>query len=188
MDNQENKIILVFSGLIASGKDVCKKYIEGKYSADSFRFSNILRDALNRLGIQTSRENIIALSTWARQSFGEDLLAKAMARDVEKSESPLIIVDGARRLADIKYLSELPGFHLISVDADPEIRYKRMVARNENPGEADKTYEDFLADHQKETEITIPEIMATAEFSLDNNGTLDDLYAQIDKILEKVKD
>lgn len=182
------KTILVLTGLIASGKDASKKYIEEKYHAKSYRFSTILRDVLDRLNIPTSRENLMALSTWSRQTFGEDLLAKAMARDVSQSDDPLIIVDGARRLVDIKYLQELEGFHLISVDADPKLRYERMIARNENPGEAEKSYQEFLDDHEKETEATIPEIMKAAEFSINNNGSLEELYNQIDKILEKVKD
>jgi dephospho-CoA kinase len=120
--------------------------------------------------------------------FGDDLLAQAMARDVKESDDELIIVDGARRMNDLKYLKEVPGFHLIRIDADQKIRYERMIKRNENKGEADTTYEQFLADHQKETEATIPEVMDNAEFSIDNNGNLESLYTQIDKIIEKVKD
>jgi hypothetical protein len=39
-----SKIILGFTGPIASGKEVAKKYIETKYGASSFKFSTILRN------------------------------------------------------------------------------------------------------------------------------------------------
>jgi dephospho-CoA kinase len=181
------KIIIGFTGLIASGKEVSKKYLEKKYQATSFKFSTVLREALDCLGLEQSRDNLIALSTWSRQTFGEDLLAKALANKVKASERPLIVVDGIRRLADIEYLKIIPGFHLIAIDADSKIRYQRSVLRNENPGDAEKTYEHFLADHQRETEITIPEIMAQAEYTLDNNGSFEELETQIDKIITQIQ-
>jgi len=182
-----NKIILGFTGLMASGKDVSKKYLEAKYNAKSFRFSTILRDVLDRLDISTSRDNIIILSTWARETFGQDLLARVIAKDVSNAKEDMIIVDGIRRLPDIEYLNKIPGFVLISIDADQKVRYERMLSRNENEGDANKTFADFVADHQRETELTIPEVMSTAKYKLDNNGTLEELYAQIDKIIADIK-
>jgi dephospho-CoA kinase len=171
---------------MASGKDASKKYLEEKYGAVSFRFSSILREALDLLGIEQNRDNLITISVWARQNFGEDLLAKAMAKKVEKSDQELVIIDGARRLSDLIYLKKLPGFHLIAIEATPEIRYQRSVSRNENPGDAEKSYETFLADHEKETEKTIPETMAQAEFKIDNSSSLEELQQQLEEIIKKV--
>lgn len=181
------KIIIGFTGLIASGKEIAKQYLEKKYQATSFKFSSVLREVLDCLGLEQSRDNLMTLSTWSRQTFGEDLLAKALANKVKNSDALLIVVDGIRRLADIEYLKNIPGFHLIAIDAGPEIRYQRSILRNENPGDIEKTYEHFLADHQCETEITIPEIMAQAEYKLDNNGSFEELEAQIDKIIKQIQ-
>lgn len=180
------KTILCFVGLIASGKDVAKKYLETNYQAESFRFSSILRDTLNCLGVENSRDNIISLSTWSRETFGNDLLAKAMANKVAKSENELIIIDGARRVDDLIYLKQNPDFHLIAIDAPVEIRYQRSISRNENPGDQEKSYETFLKDHEKETEITIPETMAQADFKINNDSDLENLYQQVEDILEKL--
>jgi dephospho-CoA kinase len=181
------KTILCFVGLIASGKDASKKYLEEKYGATSFRFSSILREALDALGIEKNRDNLITLSTWARQNFGEDLLAKTLTKKVGESDKEFIIIDGARRLSDLIYLKKLPCFHLIAIEAEPKIRYQRSLSRNENVGDAEKSYDTFLLDHEKETEITIPETMAVAEFKIDNNGELENLYNQIEEILSKLK-
>ena len=169
--------------MIASGKEVGKKYLENKYNAKSFRFSTILRDVLKRLDVPASRDNLIALSTWARETFGQNLLAKAIAKDVSEADDQIVVVDGIRRLPDIEYLAKVPGFILVSIEAGEKIRYERMVKRDENPGDADKTFDDFLADQRKETELTIPEVMAAATYKLDNDGSLEDLYRQIDKII-----
>jgi len=181
------KIILGFTGLIASGKDASKKYLEAKYGAKSFRFSTILRDVLSRLDVTITRDNMITLSTWARETFGQDLLARVIAKDVTNAKEEIIVVDGIRRLPDIEHLNKISGFVLISIDADPKKRYNRMLNRNENEGDAQKTMADFLADHQKETELTIPEVMAAAKYKINNNGTIEELYAQIDKIIADIK-
>ncbi|KKT74778.1 MAG: hypothetical protein UW71_C0014G0011 [Parcubacteria group bacterium GW2011_GWB1_44_7] len=177
------KIILGLVGPIASGKDASKKYLEKKYGALGCRFSSILRDILERINLPNSRENMQGLSTILRQKFGEDILAKAVATDAVKLKSRTVVVDGVRRLADIKFLERAPGFTLVAIDAKPEIRYERLVKRAENSGDAKKTYKQFLKDHQYETELAVPVLMKKAKSKLDNNGSLADLYKQIDKLI-----
>jgi dephospho-CoA kinase len=62
-----------------------------------------------------------------------------------------------------------------------------MKIRNENAGDAEKTYEDFMKDHQRETEATIPEVMSKADFALNNDGTFEDLHRQIEELLLKLR-
>ena len=182
-----SKLILGFTGPIASGKEVAKKYIENNYGASSFKFSTILRNILDSIAVENNSHNIISLSTFLRQQYGEDILAKAIAKSVSDSLDDIIVVDGIRRLADIEYLKEVPGFVLIAIDAKPEIRYTRSISRNENPGDDKKSYEEFLTDHLKETEATIPEVMNHAKYQLDNSGDLDNLCAEIDKMMQKIQ-
>jgi dephospho-CoA kinase len=180
------KIIIGLVGPIAGGKEVAKKYISQKYNSKDCRFSTPLREVIRRLNITESRENLQKLSTILRENFGEDLLAKIISADASKLDSDIVIVDGVRRMADIKYLKELPNFHLIKVDADPKIRYERMKLRNENVGDKDKTYEQFLADHENESEKEIPVVMALAKISIGNNNSLNEFYEQIDKVMSEL--
>ena len=177
------KIILGFVGQISSGKDVSKKYLEKKYGAQSCRFSSILRDVLARIGVEINRGNLQKVSTVLRQNFGEDLLALAISKDASEFNSDIVIVDGVRRLTDIAHLTALPNFFLIKIDADPKLRYERMKLRNENVGDNKKTFEDFLKDQEAEADREIPIVMQTAKYSIDNDGSLEDLYSQLDKLV-----
>lgn len=181
------KIIIGLSGQIASGKEVVKKHLESRCGGVSFKFSDILRNILSDLEIPAERDNIIKLSTFLRQAYGEDLLAKALTKKVSEAEDDLVIVDGIRRLADIEYLKDLSNFHLIAITADLEIRYQRVLSRNENPGDAEKTWEDFLADEARETEVSISAVVNQANYILENNGTLEELKNQIDKTLTLIQ-
>lgn len=179
----ENKIIIGLVGQIASGKGTVAEYLEKNHQASTFRFSTILRDVLNRLHVDISRENLQDLSTILRQRFGEDLLAKVMAGDVEKTDNKIVVVDGIRRMADIKYLKELKNFKLLSVVADPKVRYERLIERSENSGDNQKTYEDFLADQKKEADAEIPLVMENADIIINNDNDFENLYEQINKII-----
>ncbi len=175
--------IFGLTGPIASGKGTVKKYIEQKYGAKDCRFSTALRDILLRMGEEISRENMQKISTVLRENFGQNILAKIIAEDVKKIDTEIIVIDGVRRISDIEFLKELPNFILISIDADPKIRYERMVKRNENKGDDKKTYESFLKDHEADSDYEVPIVMKTAKLELDNNGNLESLYKQIDKIV-----
>jgi len=91
-----------------------------------------------------------------------------------------------RRMADIKYLKELQNFFLIKVEADAKIRFERVKSRNENTGDKEKTFEQFTAEENYETEKSIPEVMSFSKISINNNGTLEELYLQVDKIVENL--
>lgn len=179
------KIIIGLTGLIASGKGTVKKYLVEKHGAKDCRFSTILRDILNRLDLQVNRDNLIELSTSLREKFGQDLLSKAIAKDAKNLDANIVVIDGIRRMDDINHLMGIPGFVLVSVDANPKVRYERLVKRNENAGDDKKTYKDFQADHKRETEMTIPGVMKHATESIENSGSLKDLYKQIDLIIKK---
>lgn len=180
-----SKIIIGLVGSLASGKETTKKYLVEKYSAQDCRFSSILRDVLERVAVPNSRENLQKISTVLRANFGENLLAKAIANDASKLDADVVVIDGVRRFTDIEHLNELPNFILVKIDADPKIRYERMKLRNENAGDDQKTYEQFLEDANAEADRQIPEVMKSAKYEIDNSGSLEDLYNQIENIIKE---
>ncbi|MFA5813442.1 MAG: AAA family ATPase [Patescibacteria group bacterium] len=180
-----SKIILGFVGQIASGKGTAVAYLKEKYGASAHRFSSMLRDVLDRLYLEQSRENMQKISSVLRENFGEDTLAKVMAEDVKNTPNSLVAIDGIRRPADAKYLKEILGFKLIHIFADREKRYERIVARGENSDDRKKTFEEFKKDHEREAEREIGEIALEAIEQIDNNGSLEKLYEQLDQLVNK---
>ena len=89
------KIIIGLVGQIASGKGTATKYLEEKYGAGTHRFSTMLRDVLKRLYLETSRENMQSLSTFLRKQFGEDALARVIAKEVADDPKPVVAGHGA---------------------------------------------------------------------------------------------
>jgi dephospho-CoA kinase len=176
------KRIFVFTGLLASGKGTAAKYLAEKYQASSFRFSTILRDLLKRLYLPDSRENMQKISQSIREGLSQDILSRVIAEDAANAQTNLVVIDGARRMTDIEYLKKLPGFTLVAIEVDQKIRYQRLVTRNENPGDDKKTFEQFVQDEKAEAETEIPFIMQQATVKINNNGSVEDLYKQLDEL------
>lgn len=181
------KLVLGLAGEIASGKGTTAKYLEEKYGASTHRFSTMLRDILDRMYLDNSRENMQKTSTMFRQNFGEDTLAKVIFKDVENDNHEIIAVDGVRREADIAYLKKSPNFKLLYLEADIKTRYERLVKRGENSDDAAKTFEEFKRDHEGEAELKIKDLKNIADFVVDNNGTFEELYKQVDEIITNLK-
>lgn len=182
----ENHIILGVVGLIASGKGTIGSYTASTYDAAVFRYSTMLRDVLGRLYLPHTRENMQTLSTMLRQTFDEELMARVMMEDIKKVSNELIVVEGIRRMADIISLKHLPGFTLVAVVADEKVRYERNMSRLENAEDQTMTFEYWKSRHQAEADVQIPDIMKEANVTLDNNGTPEELYQQIDQLIERL--
>lgn len=179
-----NKIILGFTGEIASGKGTASAYLTKKSGAPSYRFSTVLRDILTRLSLPIDRDHMQRLSGALRTTFGSDILSSVIAADVTKDPSVLIAVDGVRRLEDIVGLKEIPGFVLVAITADEQLRWQRLRQRSENADDTTKTFNQFKLDQQGEAEQQIRTAVAKANYTFTNNGTREEFYRQIDTLLK----
>ncbi len=179
------KLILGIAGEMGSGKGTVAKHITLEHKANTRRFSTILRDLLDRIYVDQTRENMSTISTVLRKNFGEDILAKAMYHDTQNDEHEIVVVDGVRRLADIIYLRELPHFKLVYIEAEMENRYERIVKRGENTDDSTKTFEEFKKDHELETELQIIDLKNYANYVVNNDGSFVELHKQLDDIIKE---
>jgi len=180
------KIIFGLVGSPAAGKGEATSYIVDKYKASSHRFSTPMFDCLKRLFIPDSRTNLIKFSETTREMFGDDLYAKVVAQDCVNDIADIVVVEGIRRPADVSLLSKLDNFYLMYITAPVEIRFERTKQRGEKANENEMTLEMFLGQEQASTEILIPEIGATAKYTIDNSGTKEELHSKIDEIIAKL--
>lgn len=175
--------IIGLVGHLAAGKGTAAAYLRERHGAAAVRFSDVFREALALFDLEITRQNQQELSTIMRRHFGEDVLARAVAKKAQQLSAELAVVDGVRRLTDIQNLLELPQFHLVAIAADQQTRYRRCVSRNENQGDDRMTFEQFQQRDAAEAEAQIPKVIERAEFTVDNGGTVEQLYAELDRIV-----
>lgn len=178
--------IIGLVGQSGCGKGTVADILIHQYGAAYSRFSAVLGDILTRLHIDRSRDNFIALSNALRTTFGEDVLSYAIEKDAVLSSSPLVVIDGIRRPEDIVALEPLPFFKLVSIEVSGELRYERMKKRGEKSGEQHMTWQNFVAQDNAPTEVTIPLVMERAWKKLDNSKTAVELEEQVKAMMKEL--
>lgn len=180
------KITLGIVSQIAGGKTIVTEYLEQKYNARTFRFSDMLRDVLKRMRLAENRANMQTLSTVLRQNFGQDIMSRVIAADVLAADDDLIVTEGIRRPSDALELKKLPDFYIIAIQSDMRTRFERLASRHDNPDDQTTTWADFQAQAKEEAELRIEAIAREANFVIENNGTLAELHSQVDEVMDKL--
>lgn len=181
-----SRLIIGLVGRKGSGKGTVSKILKERYGVSTFRFSDMLRDVLDAMHLEQSRENLIRISEILRKEFGEDVLQRTMMKKVEKDPSPVIAIDGIRRLGDLDELDKLGTFHLIRITAPLEARFERLRQRGENAGESTRTFESFKELENASTEITIGEVEERAWKTIDNSESETNLEEKIIHLMNEL--
>ncbi|MFH1236231.1 MAG: AAA family ATPase [Parcubacteria group bacterium] len=184
---REPPMIIGLTGPLAAGKGTIVKYLVENYQARQVRFSDPLRDIIHRLYKDQTRENMSHLATFLRSEFGGNILIDTVLEDIKKMDGSLFVLDGMRHIDEYRILSERHDFRMWAVDADMKTRYERIIKRGENASDTTLTYDRFQKQHELITEVHISELMAKAHEHIDNNGSFEDLYAQVEVLMKKLK-
>lgn len=135
--------------------------------------------------IKVDRITMQNLSTALRSIFAENILERAVIAQSSRhnSGSSLAVIEGIRRLVDIGTLLSEPDFKLIYLECDPKVAYVRTLHRNENPGDAEMTYEEFLSRRGAEAEAQIRMLKPYAHLVIDNSGEIAELEAALERAI-----
>ena len=141
-----------------------------------------------RRDFPVNRDSMIVVANDLRANYGPSYIIDSLyERALEKGGN--VIIESLRAVAEVRRIKELGGI-VIGIDAQPEIRYARSVGRNSVKDNV--TYETWLAQELTESNESDPNKQnifgslkeSTVIFS--NDGSLKELYAQIDSFLVSI--
>jgi len=180
------KVALVVGiiGKIASGKGEASRFLEQEYGAQTFKFSDILKEKLIQDGKPVTRENLQALGNKLRAEEGDDVLVKKLKEKIQASSAQLAVVDGVRYPAEADMVRGFENNLIIYVTAPDEVRYQRVLSRGTR-GEAEITFEEFKKHELDQTEQQIDSVGAGANYTIENTGTVEELRSQVKEIMSK---
>ncbi|HQK63791.1 MAG TPA: AAA family ATPase [Candidatus Staskawiczbacteria bacterium] len=179
------KKIIGIVGEMGAGKDTFCEYVKANYQDVYFlRFSDGLTSALKVFFDDIKREDQQWLSQALRERFGQDILVKAIIKKVNSIEDGIIILNGVRRPDDFSGLKEIGG-KLVYITADIKKRWERVVLRKEKADD-DVPFEKFVELGNAEAEQQITKIGEQADFKITNDGSREELFFDIKKIIEEI--
>lgn len=179
-------------GPIASGKGTVGQILR-EFGYEYYSLSERIREELTNRKLPITRQGLQDMGDELRGRFGDDVLAQRTCQLIASAGQTRIVIDSIRTPAEIKFLKKNLGALIIGVNASPETRFKRLLAR-EREGEP-RTWEEFLAADRRETEkcsdsskINISACLELSDFVLENEGTADDLMEGIREILRETQE
>ena len=179
-------MIIGLTGTIGSGKSEIVKYLKTK-GFEHFVYSDILKEMARLRGMEITRENLQKLGTEIKEksnNFG--ILSQKLLSKIKTGKA---VVDGIRNADEIKELRKRKEVYIIGFNAPQRERYERLRKRNRD-GDP-KTFEEFkrldnLENRGKTKGQEINKCLKMADFLIINNGSLEQLKNNIDKILQTI--
>ncbi|MBE9491696.1 MAG: AAA family ATPase [Bacteroidetes bacterium] len=183
-------IIIGITGTIGAGKGAIVEYLTGQKGFRHFSVRDFLKKEIERRNIPVGRDSMMQTANELRASHSPSFIVDQLYEQAKKSGKDCII-ESIRTPGEIESLRRKGKFILIAADADPKVRYERIKRRN---SETDRiSYNTFLENEQREMTSTDPNkqnlsrCIAEADYVVRNNGSLENLYEQVEKIIQSIK-
>jgi dephospho-CoA kinase len=174
-------------GLNGSGKDEVVKYLKERYAVPLLSVGDIVREIAAKEGVEPTRENLDSITKKYFKQFGEGYFLRLVIEKIQSSGWKVAGISGIRSPKDIVLLRDAfkQDFILIHVDiTDPRVRYTRIHQRGSKRDEL--SYAEFLQQDQVSEELfQISESIDSADYEISNDGTLEDLHGEVEKLIEK---
>jgi dephospho-CoA kinase len=181
-------MIIGITGTNGAGKGTVVEYLVAKGYAHYSVRTELIKE-IEKRGMPLDRASMRLVANDLREKNGPEyfnvlFLADAKARGVKN-----FVIESIRNLGEVKYLKE-NGAIILAVDADRPIRYERILRRGSDTDKVD--FDTWVKQEEIEWhntaahDMNVPAGMALADYTLSNNGTLEDLHRQIDDVLAKI--
>lgn len=179
-------MIIGITGTLGAGKGTVVEYLKTKgfihYSARDFFVEEV-----KRRNLTVNRDTITETANDLRTKNGPDYVLKTLFSRATETGGDSVI-ESIRALAEGEFVKA--HGQLWAVDADRKARYERIIRR---ASETDViSFDKFVEDEEREMNSTDPAkqniagVMKTADVVLTNNGTPEELFAQVEVALNAV--
>jgi len=183
-------IIIGITGTIGAGKGTVVEYLIDKKGFKHFSARAFLIEEIEKRGLENNRDSMVLVANDLREKNSPSFVADELfKRALESGDN--CVIESLRTSGEIESLKSKGNFTLLAIDADPKIRYERIIGRSSSTDNI--SFEKFLADEQREMESTDPnkqnlsKCIGMADFVINNNGNLEELNLKLEEILKIIK-
>lgn len=186
------RLIIGLVGTSGAGKSTVGQYLEGK-GFYKIELSSFLKEELSKRNLKRINKKILQdLGNELREKFGPQILVEKAIENINRRKIKKAIIDGIRNPYEIVFLKNQDNFYLLGIDAEPRIRYDRIVKDKGNRWVG--SYQNFLGIEKrdsylgnKKTGLRVRECLKQASLIIVNNGSRELLYQQVNKFITNLK-
>jgi dephospho-CoA kinase len=183
----QSKKVLVFVGMPGAGKSVCVEYLKNKGLPYAY-FGGITLDELKARGMEVNEASEKLVREDIRAKEGKGAYAVRIIKQIEElfeRGENRVVVDGLYSWTEYKIFKESFGDNaiIIAIVSPEQVRHERLARRPERPlTDEEATARDYAEIENLEKGGPI----ANADYFLANDNTVDELEADLAKLLVKL--
>lgn len=182
-------MLLGITGTDGSGKGTVVDYLVKEKSFTHYSARAMFIEELERQGRSTTRDDLRLMGNELREKHGNDQLITHYFKRFQESGAANAVIESLRATAEVETLRAKGGI-LLAVDAGQQLRYERIQERKLSSDQI--SFEKFV--EQEAIEMNDPDphgmqkakVMQMADYTIQNNGTLEALHTQIEEVLTKI--
>jgi len=174
--------IIGITGTIGAGKGTIVDYLVNNYGFKHYSVRHYLIEEAKKQNLPLNRDTYVKLANELRELHSPSYIIDELYKEAEKNGNDAII-ESIRTEGEIASLRKKENFSLWAVDADPKIRYERIVIRQSETDQI--SFETFLANERREMNATDPtkqnlaECIKQADVVFENNHDLEKLFRHV---------
>ncbi len=172
------------TGMPGAGKTTVSGFISSR-GIPVLSMGDVIREKTVALGYKINRESQKVIVKKLREMYGEDAVAKLTFEKAKQLGVPVVVIDGIRSLAEVKYFKErVEEVMILGIHASPARRFKLLKERG-RPDDP-RTFNEFVERDMLELGLGIGSVIALSDVMIVNEDiTLDDLRIAVDGLFKK---
>ena len=182
-------LIIGITGTLGAGKGTIVDYLIQEKGFVHFSVRGFLIEEIERQGLVVNRDSMVLVANKLRADYSPSYIIDQLYKQALLTGATCII-ESIRTPGEVDSLREKGNFLLLAVDADPMLRYDRIVMRN---SETDRiSYSTFIENEEREMQSTDPakqnigKCIEQADIIFYNNSTVPELYLRLESELARL--
>ena len=186
-------MIIGITGTNGAGKGTVVDYLVEQKGFTHYSVREEITAEILRRGLEVNRPNLNEVATDLRKNNAPEYFTTVFLAQAERDGVTDAIIESIRNPKEAENIKAHGGFMLV-VDADEHIRYERITSRGSATDSV--SFEEFKAHEAREMTSENPDdpsymdigaVIRMADAVVENNGSLEELHAQVDAALARLQ-